>query len=88
MSDELKPDHLEEGTPEYALVHYAYEVARAIQGVKQAVSSGDAGKVRNRIVWLKYCLTRIRSVTRDITEEMKAIEHKQVFRPPDSGRGS
>jgi hypothetical protein len=83
MSDELKPDNLEEGTPEYALVHYAYEVARAIQGVRQAVRSGDAGKVTNSIVWLKYCLTRLRSVTRDITKEMQAIEGKQVFRPTE-----
>jgi predicted nucleic acid-binding protein len=88
MSDELKPDNLDKGTAEYALVHYAYEVARAIQRVKQAARSGDAGEVKNGIVWLKFCLTRIRSVTRGITEEMKEIEHKQVLRPTDIEPGS
>jgi hypothetical protein len=74
MSEDIKPDNLEKGTPEYAVVHYAYEVARAIQGVRQAVSSGDTEKIHDRVVWLNYCLSRLRSVTRSITEETKAIE--------------
>ncbi|BCL84696.1 hypothetical protein ccbrp13_71610 [Ktedonobacteria bacterium brp13] len=94
MSDELKPDNLEEGTLEYAIVQSAYEVARAIQGVKQVMSSSDAvssvrsGPVYRRILRLKDSLTRIRRVTRSIAEELKAIEGKQVVRPTDIEPGS
>jgi hypothetical protein len=85
VSDEFKPDNLEQGTPEYAIVEYAYGVARTIQGVRHAVGAGDAVNVKNSIVGLKYYLTRIRSVTRDITAEVKKAE--QALRPPDREPG-